>query len=155
MQAIAGAIVGGALAAAAVFAILYLFMFLVESIFGSMPSRVRVPVKGVLAAAVAPVVGAVIGAMLGWKYDARVAWQNAQRYLDGASVFDRAWMAWGVVWTGLTLCAFAFFDPFHRYRINNWRDDDWFSFAAIWFLPIIGGWLTTRLVRWVAAGTRA
>jgi len=45
-------------------------------------------------------------------------------------------MAWGVAWTGLTLCTFAFFDPFDRYR---WREEDWFNFTVIWLLPIFGG----------------
>lgn len=60
-------------------------------------------------------------------------------------------MAWGVAWTGLTLCTFAFFDLFDRYR---WREEDWFNFTVIWLLPIFGGWLATRLVRWAAAGSR-
>lgn len=151
LQSVVGAVLGAALAAAAAFALLYGLILLIETIFGSTPSRVRVPVKGVLAVAIAPIAGAILGAMLGWKLDARVAWRSGQQYLDTASFFDRAWMAWAVVWTGFTLCAFAFFDPFGRYR---WRVDEWLSFAATWMLPILGGWLVTRLVRWVGAGRR-
>lgn len=154
LQVVVGVILGGVLAAATAFVLVYGLLILVEIVFGATPTHVRVPVKGVLAVLLAPVAGAVLGGLYGWKFDARVGKAKVQRLLDTSPAIDRAWIAWGTAWTGVVLVAFSLFDPFGRSRFRYWRDDDWLSLAAIWILPIIGGWAVAQLVRWVAAGQR-
>lgn len=154
LQSIVGAILGAALAALSAFLLFYSLLFLVELAFGSTPSRIRIPVKGLLALVIAPAAGAVMGAIYGWRFDFREARAALRRYLDASSVYERAWMAWGIVWTVIILIGFAAFDPFDRYRLSNWQQADWLSFIFLWAGPIVGGWGATKLVTWVAAGRR-
>lgn len=152
LQAIFGSILGAVLAAVVVFVFVYGVMLLLKFIFSSAPGHIRVPLKGVLAVFIAPIAGAIIGGLGGWKFDARVAAEQVRIFLDALSAFDRAWIAWSVVWTGLVIMAFSMFNPFGRY--GYWRHDDWLALTAIWIFPIIGGGMLAQLVRWVAAGRR-
>lgn len=151
-QALLGGLLGALAAALAVLAFFLVLMLLIELVFGSPIGRVRVPAKALLAVVVAPIAGAILGGLYGWNLDANAARERLRGMLDAAPIFDRAWMAWAVVWTGGTLAAFVFFKPFDRSSVRYWRTDDWLSFAAIWVLPIAAGWVIARLVRWVAAG---
>jgi hypothetical protein len=69
-------------------------------------------------------------------------------------MLDRAWIAWGVVWTTVILLAFTVFDPFHRYSFYWWQSQDVVWFLMLWVGPILGGWALAHLVRWVANGRR-
>lgn len=151
LQAIVGAVVGSLAATAALFVLLHIVMSLVE---GSGATRIRVPVKGVLAVLIAPIAGAVIGALIGWRFDARVASDTLQRFLNTAPMLDRAWIAWGGVWTSVLLVAFTLFDPFGRYSFGQWRSGDVMWLVVVWAGPIVGGWVVARLVRWIASGRR-
>jgi hypothetical protein len=151
-QALLGGLIGAALATFAVLAFFFLLLLLIEIVFGSPASRVRIPAKAVLAVILAPIAGAIIGGLYGWNLNAGEVADRLRNLLDRASIFDRAWIAWSIVWSGGTLAAFTFFKPFSRSSISYWRSDDWLSFAAIWIFPILGGWLIAKLVRWVVAG---
>jgi hypothetical protein len=115
-------------------------------------TRVRVPVAGIILVFALPIIGAVLGGLAGWRLDARNPIGRVRQFLDNASMFDRAWIAWGAVWTGAILIAFTMFDPFHRYSLYNWRAEDMMRVALIWVGPIVAGWIASHLVRWVASG---
>lgn len=72
-RAIIGSVIGALIAAAVAYACVLGLILLITTIFGSAPSRVRVPVKGVLAVALAPVFGAIMGALIGWRFSFRDA----------------------------------------------------------------------------------
>lgn len=154
LQAVAGSVAGAIAAVSAIFVFFYVVVFLIELIFGSTSGRIRIPAKGILAVLIAPIAGAVIGAMFGWRFDVRDAVDGIRRFLDAASILDRAWLAWGAMWSAFTVIAFALFDPFGRYSFHSWLPRHLMWFAVIWIGPIAGGWLVTRLVRWVANGRR-
>jgi hypothetical protein len=154
LQAVIGVVLGAALATGVAFVLIYGLLLVIKMIFGTMPSHFRAPIKGLVAVALAPIAGAVLGGMYGWSFDARVAKVTVGLFLNSSPAIDRAWIAWGVVWTGVVLFTFAVFDPFDRSRFRYWYDDDWLKLGAIWIVPIIGGWAVAKLVSWVAAGRR-
>jgi hypothetical protein len=154
LQAAVGCAAGAVAAMVTVFVFFYSVMYLIEMIFGSTPSRVRVPLKGALAALVAPIAGAVLGGAFGWRFDARGAADRLQRFLNTISMLHRACIAWGVVWTAVFLIAFTLFDPFDYYSFRYWGPRDLVRFALLWVGPIVGGWVIARLVQWVSSGQR-
>jgi hypothetical protein len=151
LQAIIGCAAGAGIGLATTYALIGFFWFLVE-LTGA--TRVRVRVVGVLVVFAAPIIGAVVGAAVGWNFDTRSAVRRLQAFLDNASLRDRAWIAWGAVWTGVIVIAFTLFDPLGRYAFRYWQPNDLLSLAVVWIGPIIGGWIVTRLLAWVASGRR-
>lgn len=154
LQAIVGALIGSVVAAGLTLMAFYMVMTILDSVFGTFTSHVRFSAKGVLAGLIAAIAGAISGGMLGWKFNARVAADKLRQFLGSATILERAWISMGSVWTSLTFSYFALHDPFGRRTIENWRVDDALWFANYWIGPLVGVWLASRIVMWVANGRR-
>jgi len=114
-------------------------------------------------------VGRTVARVFKGRSESDGALKHFRRFLGSASILDRAWIAWGIVWTTAMLIAITAFNyaPFGHSYVSlhsiaySWtiRDQERFlivqdvmSFLTLWVGPILGGWVLACLVRWVANG---
>ncbi len=60
----------------------------------------------------------------------------------------RIWIAGSALWTVTILGVFLVFDPFDRYRISYWHEEDWLKFIAMLAAPPFVGLLSIGLFQW-------
>jgi hypothetical protein len=66
----------------------------------------------------------------------------------------RFWIAGSTVWAVAVLGLFAVFDPFDRYRISYWREQEWFKFFALLIGAPLAGLLGVALFQWAEKDNR-
>lgn len=100
----------------------------------------------------------IAGAYVGLSSGPHVKWHellaSLRTYLNTRSMIDRACMAWAVVWTAAIAVLVPAFGPFWRNSRYWYLERDGIATALWWLLPIIGGFVVSRLVAWVMRGSR-
>ncbi len=154
LQALIGGLVGAVGAVLAVYVALVIVTLLIQAVFGAPTGRVRSMGKAGLALLIAPVAGGIVGALYGWSFDRRIVAVKLRRALSNASMLDRACIAWAVVWTMIAFVGIGFIDFVSRSSFYWWKVEDYVRALMIWLGPIVGGWVISKLVRWVMRGAR-
>lgn len=90
----------------------------------------------------------------GWAFGQQVGIEGVFK-VSGVKLQDllnatrfRAWAAGSALWTVIILGVFLIFDPFDRYRIRYWTEEDWFKCFAIIVGPSMIGLLGIGLFNW-------
>jgi hypothetical protein len=65
----------------------------------------------------------------------------------------RLWVAGSAVWVVIVIGVFAVFNPFDRYRVSYWREEDWFKFFALLVGVPLVGLLGVALFEWAEKGS--
>jgi hypothetical protein len=92
--------------------------------------------------------------LAGWAFGQQVGFEGLFR-ATSAKTGDllqvaqfRAWVAGSVLWAIFLAGVFLIFDPFDRYQISYWRQEDWLRFIAMLAGPPFIAFLGIFLFRW-------
>ena len=153
LYALLGAVFGLVVTVAIGTAILYMLHIVFEAVFG--PFRIcSVGAKAGLALIIMPIAGAVLGALVGWNFHQYDIGNRTQFFLNTSSMYDRASIAWAATWTTAFAVLILTLGPFWRDSRYWYLERDWLATALWWLVPIIGGFVASRMVAWIAKGTR-
>lgn len=153
LLALVGGIIGLVTTIALGAVVLYLLSLAWQAVFGV--SRMRqAPVGIALAVFIIPIAGAVWGAALGWNLHQHDIGSRVRKLVDTSSMIDRAWIAWGVVWSAGLAILIPTLGPFWRSSRYWYIEHDGIQTVLWWIIPIIGGYVVSRLVAWVMRGSR-
>jgi hypothetical protein len=151
--ALVGAVLGFVVTVAVGAMILYVLSLIWQALFGVSRMR-RAPLGAALAVFLVPLAGTVWGAAIGWNLHQYQFGDRVRTFLDARTMIDRAWMAWAIVWTAALGLIVPTFGAFWRGSRYWYLDNDGIATLLWWLLPIIGGFIVSRLVAWVMKGSR-